>query len=311
MKPLHVGLLVVGAAIAGGLAVRMSQPPPSPVSASRLAAPTPVMQPQPALTVAATVPLNPEPAITSAPPPVYAEPKRKPFAEAVRVAARPAPVTIASVAPMPINPAPYQSVPAPAPTPERIAPEPVTEAARPQPAPELRQVTLHQGLQIAVRLNQSLSTEHLANGDSFQASLAEPLVADGLVVAERGARVTGRVVNAQKAGRFTGTSQIELALSTVQTSDGQRVALSTEPWAKHGDSSRNAGAAKIGGGAVLGAIIGAIVGGGPGAAVGAGAGGAAGAGAAAATGGKALDIPNETVIRFRLASHVTITERPL
>ena len=30
MKPLHIGLLVVGAALAGGLAVKMTQPPPIP-----------------------------------------------------------------------------------------------------------------------------------------------------------------------------------------------------------------------------------------------------------------------------------------
>ena len=60
-----------------------------------------------------------------------------------------------------------------------------------------------------------------------------------------------------------------------------------------------------------GAIIRAIAGGDAGAAIGAGAGGAVGAGATAATGPKSLNLPSETVIRFRLASRVTITEQPL
>jgi hypothetical protein len=57
-------------------------------------------------------------------------------------------------------------------------------------------------------------------GDTFLASLAEPLVVDGLVIAERGARVTGRVLDAQQA---------LCELATLATSDGQRVAISTGP----------------------------------------------------------------------------------
>jgi len=177
--------------------------------------------------------------------------------------------------------------------------------------PVLLQVTLRQGSQIAVRLDQTISSDHLSAGDTFQASLAEPLVVDGYVIAEKGARASGRVIDSKNAGRLTGNSALQLALSSFQTSDGQKVAISTEPWVKQGGSSRNQDVAKIGGGAALGAIIGAIAGGGKGAAIGAGVGGAAGTGAAAATGAKPVIIPSETVIKFRLASRVSVTERPL
>src|SRR5205807_1257885 len=56
----------------------------------------------------------------------------------------------------------------------------------------------------------------------------------------------------------------------------------------------------VGGGALFGTIIGAIAGGGKGAAIGALAGGAAGAGAQVATKGRAINIPAETVLSFRL-----------
>src|SRR6185312_4255839 len=62
-------------------------------------------------------------------------------------------------------------------------------------------------------------------------------------------------------------------------------------------------ATKVGGGAILGAIIGGIAGGGKGAAIGAGAGAAAGTGAAAATGKKEAKIDPESIVRF-----VTSTE---
>jgi hypothetical protein len=85
------------------------------------------------------------------------------------------------------------------------------------PAP--RQVTLETGMTVPVRLDESVS--RTSAGDSFQASLVEPLVVNGLVIAERGARVTGRVRVA---------SLLELGLATLSTSDGQRVAVSTDPW---------------------------------------------------------------------------------
>jgi hypothetical protein len=158
---------------------------------------------------------------------------------------------------------------------------------------------------IPVRLDESLSTERNVAGDVFQASLAEPLVVDNLVIAERGARVTGRILDAQKSGR------LGLALSTVATSDGQRVLISTEPWTKQVDASAGEDAAKVGGGAALGAIIGAIAGGGKGAAIGAGIGGGAGTVAAVATHGKPVNLPSETVIRFRLSQRITVTEQPV
>jgi len=59
----------------------------------------------------------------------------------------------------------------------------------------------------------------------------------------------------------------------------------------------------------IGAIIGAIAGGGKGAAIGAGAGGAAGGGGVVATRNKAVSLPTESKISFRLGAPVTITER--
>lgn len=56
----------------------------------------------------------------------------------------------------------------------------------------------------------------------------------------------------------------------------------------------------LGGGALLGTVLGAVAGGGKGAAIGALAGGAAGAGTQVLTRGSSLEIPSETILRFRL-----------
>ena len=64
----------------------------------------------------------------------------------------------------------------------------------------------------------------------------------------------------------------------------------------------------VGGGALLGTVLGAIAGGSRGAAIGALAGGAAGAGGEVLTRGRALHIPPETILRFRLDYPVYLYE---
>ncbi len=135
------------------------------------------------------------------------------------------PILMAKAAPAPATsaPPPPPSLPQPAPYEAPATPElPATPAAEPQPAPR-RQVTLPSGMTIPVRLTESLSSDRKLAGDTFDASLAEPLVVEGLVIAERGARASGRVVGTQRAGRVGGTySSLELELTSVVTSDGQR-----------------------------------------------------------------------------------------
>jgi hypothetical protein len=163
---------------------------------------------------------------------------------------------------------------------------------------------------LPVRLGESLSSEHNQAGDTFTATLDAPLSAGGFVIAERGARVEGRVVEAQKSGRVKGQATLALELTKLNTSDGQHVDIKTETFRKQaagmatGDQVGVVAAA-----AGIGAIIGAIAGGGKGAAIGAGAGGAAGGGGVVATRNKAVALPTESKLAFRLSAAVTITER--
>jgi hypothetical protein len=160
-----------------------------------------------------------------------------------------------------------------------------------------------------VRLGETLSSEKNKEGDTFTATLDRALVIDGFVVAERGARVEGRVVEADRAGRVRGVAHLAIEMVRLTTADGQHIALRTEPFHKDGAKEVRRDAAKIGAGAAIGAAIGAIAGGGRGAAVGAGAGGAAGTGTVMATRGKAAELPVETRISFRVNQAVTITEK--
>lgn len=320
---------VGGAAVAGVVSLLVisrneapSAPPASSVVAESTAAPASTESP-----VAREV-ASPEPA---APPPAPAPTggfARKPASKSVaKPAAKPSPVVVAESKPAP---QPTSSTPAADSRPEPVtlppfsssssapalpkAEEPKrTEILKPEPAkaparvPET--ITLPAGTSIMVRVNSTLSTEKNLPGDTFTGTLEQPIVVNDMVIAERGARVDGKVVESTKAGRVKGTSMLSIALTRLRTSDGQNIAISTDPFVREGESSKKSDAVKVGVGAAIGAAIGAIAGGGKGAGIGAASGGAAGGGVVLATRGKPVQIDVETKLPFRLANSVSITEK--
>jgi hypothetical protein len=170
-------------------------------------------------------------------------------------------------------------------------------------------VTIPGGTLLTVRIDETLRSDRNRMGDSFRATLDQPLVVDGAVIAERGSRVEGRVAEVEEAGRVKGVARMALELVRLNTSDGQRVRLQTESFARLGDKDTKKDAIKIGAAAAIGAAIGAIAGGGKGAAIGAATGGAAGTGGVLMTRGSAAEVPAETRISFKLRDPITITEK--
>jgi len=313
MKPIQVAILVVAAAVAGGLITKWqtsrNTPPEMALAVPATPAPAPATPVEPATAEPAQAPepANPSPFPEEKPVKSSAHKARKPHHRAE-------PVMIAQSLP-PTPPPPANPTPAarpepvtPEPTPAvQPAPEPPAPAPPPPPAP--RQVTLAAGTLIPVRTVEGLSSDRNQAGDGFTATLDAPLIVNGLVIAERGAHLEGKVVQADRAGRVKGVSDLSIELTQLTTSDGQHVPIETEWFIKHGQTSKGEDAAKIGGGAALGAIIGAVAGGGAGAAIGTAVGGAAGAGTVMGTRGKAVAIAPETRISFRLKNTITLTER--
>ena len=145
----------------------------------------------------------------------------------------------------------------------------------------------------------------MKTGDVFSAILEEPIAVEGWVVAAAGARVEGRIVEADKGGRLKGKGGLSIELTSLTSSDGQKVEIVTTPVGHEAAAHGGKDAAKVGVGAAAGAGIGAIAGGGKGAAVGA----LIGGGAGAAMRGEAAEIAAETVVSFELRSPVTIREQ--
>ena len=310
MKPLQIVLLLAAGAIGGALVMKVAQrparlpvPAPAPVMAQApvpVPVPAPAPVPEPAAPQAQARPSPFVPPLTGNPEPVAVAPDE------------PAPVVAPPAAAPAVEPpkeapaSPAQPVP-----PVRTEPENVTP---PPPGPEgtssePHKVTLNAGMLLPVRLVDGLSSERNAPGDAFLATLDKELVVDGFVIAERGARVEGRVVASDPGGKVKGVAGIAVELTRLDTSDGQSVAIETDSFERHAEPARGDDAEKVVAGAVIGAAIGAAAGGGKGAAIGAGVGGGAGAGDVMLTRPKPATLPSETRIAFRLRAPLTLTER--
>ena len=345
MRPVHIVILILAGALGGagimrvvsmmnppatttGVAqVRMpSAIPPAPVEPSPAPEPATVSQtsaaepePEPVSVPAATTPAKSKPspmpiaARREAPRPTHTHPVSPfysvaPLAPVAPLAAPDPGPQMAETAPVPTTTSPTMAPPPASTEPEHATPE--SPQASVAPAPQPRQVTLNAGLLLPVRLVDGLSSERNVPGDVFLTTLDRELAVDGLVIAERGARVEGRVIAADRSARGRRGAALALELTRLHTVDGQAVLIRTDSFFHHADVPSDQNASIIGGGAAIGAVIGALAGGAKGAAIGAGAGGAAGAGDVLLTRGKAAEIPPETRVTFRLKNPVPLSGQP-
>ncbi|MBI3485173.1 MAG: hypothetical protein HY012_08495 [Acidobacteria bacterium] len=166
-------------------------------------------------------------------------------------------------------------------------------------------VAVPAGTEIAIVLDQSISSEQARSGDPFDASVAAPVVVDGKTVIPKGAHVQGIVVEARASGRLKGVARLRLALNSVEIA-GKNYDLQTTSLTRSGQNHDKRNWVLIGGGTGVGTAIGAMAGGGKGAAIGAAVGAGAGTATAAATGKKELVLPAESQLSFKLSQPVSI-----
>ncbi len=166
-------------------------------------------------------------------------------------------------------------------------------------APAASAANLPAGTVVVARLNQALGSKISQSGETFSATVAQPIEVDGKVVVPRGAEATGTVEEAAPLGRFKGGARLRIVLTSL-TVNGTQIPVQTAAYSRvqSGQGKRTAGI--IGGGAGLGAIIGGLAGGGKGAAIGALAGAGAGTAGAAFTGNKEIVFPAESAVSFKL-----------
>ncbi len=174
----------------------------------------------------------------------------------------------------------------------------------PQPPPA---VTIPAGTEIVVRLADSLSSARNRRGDTFLATLAEPLIVDNYVVAPKDSKLRGRVVAARESGHLKTPADLAITLTSLQVG-GESYRIETTDYGRRARGHAKHDAKWIAGLAGGGALLGALIGHGKGAAIGAGIGGGAGTATAYATGKKDIYFPAELRVRFRLEQPVTVAQ---
>lgn len=186
-------------------------------------------------------------------------------------------------------------------------------------------ILLEEGTQIQARMNTDISTEYARPGDAFTATVSVPVWAGSTMAVPAGAIIHGTVEQAQRAGRVSGNSQLQLRYDTIEMPGGQFYTLHATT-AGVGDTTgketvghdegtvsqkgdRGGDVKKVAGIGGLGALIGAIAGGGKGAAIGGIAGAAVGTAGVMATRGKDVVLHQGDTITLRLDRPMQIVPR--
>ncbi len=199
-----------------------------------------------------------------------------------------------------------------------------TRVARPATVvPQPRFYTVPADTVIRVRMDTELSSKNARVGDTFSATVTEPVYGggSGAEVVPVGSRVWGRVTSVRQAGRRTPGNisvsfyQVELPGNARYAINGSLTSLQTDrvnddnEGTVSGKGQRKRDAVFIGGGAATGAIIGAIAGGGKGAAIGAILGGGLGTGARVYEKEQEAEVKSGTEFGVILNRSVSLPER--
>ena len=165
------------------------------------------------------------------------------------------------------------------------------------------------GTTILATLDQRLSTREARAEDPFTLTIVSP-------AQYQGARIDGRLLGVDRAGRVAGRADITFdfdrvrfrngrstdfdgVIESVRTPDGETQRVESDGNVAEDDSQTSRTATRTGIGAAIGAVIGAVTGGTKGAAIGAAIGGAGGAGSVIVQGRDDLDLEPGTEFTIR------------
>lgn len=189
--------------------------------------------------------------------------------------------------------------------------QPYPQPSVPDAAPAISaaDVRIPAGTSLSIRINQHISVKGSRAGDRFTGEVADPISdSSGRVAVPQGTRAAGVIDASHRRGHFKGRSILELRLTSM-TLNGQEYALDTHDLTRTKKGKGKRSAAFIGGGAGLGMLVGGVASGGVGLLAGGLAGGGAGTAIAGLTGNRDIEIPAESIMRFRLAEDLVVQPR--
>ena len=180
-----------------------------------------------------------------------------------------------------------------------------SSAPAPPPPPRPMNIAIPAGTEITIRMIDPVDSAVNRIGETFRASLDEPIVVDGRPIVPRGGDVTAKLTEVEQAGRISGRSELALVLLDI-TINGRKHEITTAEVSEQGASRGAQTARRVIVGSAIGTVIGAIAGGGKGAAQGAAAWAGAGAAVQVLTHGQEVRIPSESRLVFTLQNPLNI-----
>jgi hypothetical protein len=211
--------------------------------------------------------------------------------------------------PEPAPPPPVEPPPPPPPAPaapHAPAPAPVAKASPPPPAaplapsapppPAPRVLTVPAGTRLMLTLDGDVGTKSHRAGAPVSATLDRNLSLDGAVVAPKGAKVYGRVMESA-GGRQVRSQRLVLEFDEITIGD-DLVPIATDRIGAEGGGG--SGVRKVGAGALIGGAFGGKSGAGKGALV--------GAGVSMLAGGSHITVPRGSLIEMHLTAPLTVEQ---
>ncbi|MBT9331923.1 hypothetical protein [Paracidobacterium acidisoli] len=174
-----------------------------------------------------------------------------------------------------------------------------------KPSPVAAGVVVPDETELSIRLDQHISVKTSQAGDKFSGTIVHPIVVNGLTAIPAGSQAEGVVLRSHRRGHFKGRSILQLTLTGLDV-NGRHYQIDTRSLMRTKKGKGRRTAAFIGGGSGLGMLIGGVATGGVGLVVGGLSGAGAGTLGAAFTGNRDINLPAESIVRFRLSQPIQL-----
>lgn len=195
---------------------------------------------------------------------------------------------------------------------KRVEPDDADDDAVSRPAPAraavVRTITVPDNTVMDVTLNTSHSSETSSVEERVTATLASPVVIDGVTAIPAGAKLSGVLTSVKDSGEVKGRAQLGLRFTRL-SSGSVTYDIDTKPMSWVAESTKKDDAIKIGAGAAAGAVIGAIAGGKKGAAIGSAIGAGGGTAVVLATEGQDIRLAAGRKLKVSLSNPLVIRTR--
>ena len=173
--------------------------------------------------------------------------------------------------------------------------------------PETVELVVPADAVLGLQVERTVTSETARVEDRVEARVTRDIRVGDRVAIPAGSVVQGSVMEVERGGKVKERARLGIRFHTVVLADGSRLNIRTDSVVREGASPANESAAKIGGAAIGGAILGAILGGGKGAVIGGSVGAAGGTAATMAGGRNPAILPAGTTVSVRVQQPVTVT----